>query len=179
MTTSNTTDACLNASLTTPGSPLKYQLRRKTNAQLISHVLDAIILPMNKYKDYGIVTIIYNNGKLLLTKETRSEFLDLWAPPHGICEQIDGNEKECVIREVREKTGLRVVPVKRLHSQPADSKVKTIYFWKAECDVQKVVLDKKSSEYGWFTVSEALKLDLYPGTEKFLRKIESGHLSLE
>jgi NADH pyrophosphatase NudC (nudix superfamily) len=42
-----------------------------------------------------------------------------------------------------------------------------------------IVLDKKeSSDYGWFSVDEALELKLYPGTKKFFSLVKNNKLKI-
>lgn len=102
-----------------------------------------------------------------------------WAPPHGRCEDTDTSEEAGVIREVEEETGLKVRPIKVILTQPADTKVKTVSFWLVESDGENIVLDDESSNSGWFTPEEALKLLLYPGTKLFFEKVMNGEIILD
>ena len=101
----------------------------------------------------------------------------LWAPPHGRCKKGDLTEAQGVIREVKEETGLDVTPIRSVHTQPADTKVKTVSFWLVESRGEDVILNEESSDSGWFTVEEALNMPLYPGTKLFFEMVCAGKLS--
>ena len=101
-----------------------------------------------------------------------------WAPPHGRTDPTDGTEEAAVAREVREETGLAVRPIRKLLTQAADTKVKTVSFWLVEADSAEVRLNEESSEFGWFSLDEARKLELYPGTKIFFDKLAAGEIKL-
>lgn len=105
-----------------------------------------------------------------------------WAPPHGRLESSDGTEEAGVARETLEETGLRVRPVRKVLTQPADTKVRTVSFWlvDVEGDEHDLRIDpSETGEHGWFTVAEALRLQLYPGTKLFFDKVVAGNISLD
>lgn len=137
---------------------------------------------MLRYMDlstHGIVALVRNQaGKFLLLEEARELMRDYWAPPHGRCETTDISEEQGVIREVKEETGLAVIPVKKVLTQPADTKVKTVSFWVVDSESDTPVVNEESSSFGWFTVDEALRLPLYPGTKLFFEKVKSGEVEL-
>ena len=118
---------------------------------------------------HGIVALVRTDNKYLLLEDSRNLMRGFWAPPHGRCKENDKSEQDAIIREVREETGLIVQPVRKITTVPAATKVKTVSFWIVETDEnQKIILDtSESSQYGWFTIQEALRLKLYPGTKKF------------
>ena len=129
---------------------------------------------------HGIVVVIKNNeGKFLLLKESRDLLKGAWAPPHGRCEISDKSEEDGVMRETKEETNLDVRPMKKLITQPADTKVKTVSFWLAEVSGGDLIIDPgEVSESGWFSLEESLKLNLYPGTRIFFEKVKSGDIEL-
>jgi ADP-ribose pyrophosphatase YjhB (NUDIX family) len=129
---------------------------------------------------HGIVALVINeDGKFLLLKESRDLLNGAWAPPHGRCEATDNSEEEGVVREVKEEVGLDVKTVKKLLTQPADTKVKTVSFWLVELVGGELEIDPgEASESGWFTLDEALDLNLYPGTNIFFQKVKSGEIGL-
>lgn len=129
--------------------------------------------------NHGIVAIIYQDKKFLLIKDSRPLMLNHWAPPHGCCENVDKTEEDCVIREVYEKAGLTVKPIKKIWTTKADTKVKTVSFWSVELVSGEVKIDQKSSEYGWFGIKDALTLKLYPGTKKFFNLIKNGKIKIQ
>lgn len=126
---------------------------------------------------HGIVALIRDkDGRFLLLEDARASMRGLWAPPHGRCEISDNSEEDGLIREVREETGLKVVPIKKLHTQKADTKVQTVSFWLVEMSEGDVKLDAESSRYAWVTIDEALSMDLYPGTKSFFEKVKAGEI---
>lgn len=132
---------------------------------------------MHNLADHGVVVIIKQQDKILFLKDSRDLMLAFWAPPHGRCEAEDVSEEEAVVREVFEETNLRVKPIRKLWTTEADTKVKTVSFWKAKIVEGQIKIDpEESSEYGWFTVEEALKLKLYPGTKRFLELAVKGEI---
>ncbi|HEY8999424.1 MAG TPA: NUDIX domain-containing protein [Candidatus Saccharimonadales bacterium] len=128
---------------------------------------------------HGIVALVRDgDGKFLLLEDSREPMKGCWAPPHGRCELTDASEEEGVIREVREETGLAVLPVRRVLTQPADTKIKTVSFWVVIGESSDPKLNEESVSFGWFSVDEALSLELYPGTRVFFEKVKSGEVEL-
>ena len=135
---------------------------------------------MQDLSSHGIVAIVRNTaGKFLLLEDAREPMRGCWAPPHGRCEVLDQSEEAGVMREVREETGLVVKPIRKLFTQAADTKVKTVSFWLVELKSVAVQLDAESSRFGWFSLDEALQLKLYPGTKIFLEKLKRGEVRLD
>ena len=87
--------------------------------------------------------------------------------------------EEAAKRETFEETGLIVQPLKKLLTQEADTKVKTVSFWLVNLVEGELQIDEsETSSYGWFSVDEALAMKLYPGTKIFFEKIRSNELTL-
>ena len=130
---------------------------------------------------HGIVSLVRNKeNKFLLLEDCREEMRGCWAPPHGRCEETDENEESGVIRETFEETGLKVSPVRKLLTQPADTKVKTVSFWVVNLIGGEMKIDaNETSNHDWFTIDEALKEKLYPGTRLFFEKVASGEINIE
>jgi 8-oxo-dGTP pyrophosphatase MutT (NUDIX family) len=128
---------------------------------------------------HGIVAVLRRGDKYLLIKEARDLLNGHWAPPHGRMNPEDQDEETAVIRESMEEIGIKVVPVKKIITVPADTKTKTISFWLVESVGDKeMVFDKTEiSESGWFTVDEALGLLLYPATKNFFTDIKEGTIA--
>jgi 8-oxo-dGTP pyrophosphatase MutT (NUDIX family) len=134
---------------------------------------------MDELSDHGIVALVQNEqGKLLMLEDAREAMEGCWAPPHGRCESHDLSEEDVIVREVYEETGLRVVPLKKLWTQPADTKIKTVSFWTVSGRTSPISLNDESSAYGWFYIDEALSINLYPGTRHFLEMVKSQVISL-
>lgn len=129
---------------------------------------------------HGIVALVRDaDGKFLLLEDAREQMKGLWAPPHGRCETDDLTEKNGVIREVKEETCLKVKPIKKVHTRPADTKVKTVSFWLVESTSKNITLDEESSDSGWFTIEEALNMSLYPGTRQFFEMVRDRRVILD
>lgn len=130
---------------------------------------------------HGIVALVRDqDGKFLLLQDARQPMQGCWAPPHGRCEAGDASEEAGVVRETAEETRLQVRPVKKLLTQPADTKVATVSFWLVETLGGELAIDKsETGEYGWFDIDEALALNLYPGTKSFFQKLKTGELTLD
>lgn len=128
---------------------------------------------------HGIVALIRNKAaKFLLLQEAREPLRGCWAPPHGRCEPTDATEEAGVVREVREETGLMVTPIRKVLTQPADTKITTVSFWIVDSEPGPPKLNGESSAWGWFDTNEALRLPLYPGTKLFFEKVKAGEIEL-
>lgn len=128
---------------------------------------------------HGIVALVRNrDGKFLLLEDARELMKGQWAPPHGRCDPGDKTEEQAVVREVLEETGLTVKPIRKVLTQAADTKVKTVSFWLVDSPEGSIRLDGESSDYGWFTVGEALELPLYPGTHTFFELVRTGGVKI-
>jgi 8-oxo-dGTP pyrophosphatase MutT (NUDIX family) len=128
---------------------------------------------------HGIVAIVRNtSGEFLLLEDSREPMRGHWAPPHGRCNPTDANEEDSVIREVKEETGLLVRPVRKLLTQPADTKISTVSFWVVSSTPGIPILNEESSSFGWFNMDKLLNLRLYPGTRSFFEKVKTGEIEL-
>jgi len=131
------------------------------------------------FSSHGIVALVMKDDKFLLLKDARKLMLGSWAPPHGRCKTSDSSEEEAVKREVFEETKIRIIPINKVWTTKADTKVKTVSFWLVKYSKGEVKLDEKeSSNFGWFTLDEALNLKLYPGTKKLLTLVKSKKIPL-
>lgn len=130
---------------------------------------------------HGVVALLRNrNGQYLLLKEARGgKTFGLWAPPHGRCKPSDKDEAATIIREVKEETSLTVAPVRKLYTQAADTKVATVSFWLVDTLAGDINLNAESSASGWYSVRDALALDLFPGTKAFFEKVLLGEISID
>lgn len=132
---------------------------------------------------HGIVALVRNQeDKFLLLEDSRSgDMYGRWAPPHGRCEPDDIDEASAVVREVVEEVGLSVRPLRKVLTQAADTKVKTVSFWLVDVaspDAEIILDESESLAYGWFSLEQSLQLELYPGTRAFFMKVLSGDIIL-
>ncbi|MGI0134798.1 MAG: NUDIX hydrolase, partial [Candidatus Micrarchaeaceae archaeon] len=126
-------------------------------------------------RTHGVIALVRDEtDRFLLLEDARDGTKGLWAPPHGRCEASDGTEEDSVIREVQEETCLDVLPVRKVLTQAADTKRKTVSFWTVTINGGAVLLNNESSASDWFTVEESLDLPLYPGTKAFFEKVLRG-----
>lgn len=128
---------------------------------------------MTSLKTHGVVVILKQQDKFLLLKDAREKMKDYWAPPHGRCQESDLTEEQSVTRETFEETNLIVKPIKKIWSTKADTKINTVSFWLADIISGDIKLNNESSEYGWFSITDALQLQLYPGTKQFFVLLNS------
>lgn len=129
---------------------------------------------------HGISAIIRNNdGKFLIVKEGRDVFNGSWAPPYGTCEVIDKSEEESVIREIKEKVNLNIMPLKKLITLTADKSTETFSIWSVKLLGGELKIDRnKLSESRWCSMEEVLNLKLFPAADIFFKKIKSGEIEL-
>ncbi len=128
---------------------------------------------------HGIAALIIKDDKYLLLKDSRKAMLGYWGPPHGVCEVIDQCEEDCIVREVSEETTLKIKPIKKLWTTTGDTKVKTVSFWIIEIISGEIKINKEeSSDCGWFSLDEAMKLKLYPGTKRFFQLVKEGKIKI-
>lgn len=123
--------------------------------------------------------IVDNQGNLLLAQRTDNHN---WASPGGKVE-VSESPLQGVLRETKEESGLTVNNCKfysyEMHLAP-NSKPWTSFMFMAnisDCvgDIQPQF--SEMGEYQWFTLEDALQLDLFPPTRKSIeRAIEQGLL---
>ncbi len=124
----------------------------------MSHVVIGIITRKNSV----------NQTEFLLVSSKRDfgEFSGRYYPPGGHLEDGE-DEQTALIREIKEETGLDVMPVKRIAETAADVKDQTTYWWL--CDIQGGELHFQKDELadaGWFTAEVTKRLPLWPMVEK-------------
>ena len=142
---------------------------------IYSSIKDALVPPQS----HGIVThIINSNNEILMIKEGRRDnpFYGHWAGPHGRCQPDDILEEETVTRETLEECSIEVMPIKKLYSRSADTKVNTVSFWEAKLiDADRINLNIKNREVSdirWVPLEKIRSgsFKLYPGTQDFFEK---------
>lgn len=72
-----------------------------------------------------------------------------------------------------------MLPIRKVLTQPADTKVKTVSFWLVASNAVTVNLDSESSDYMWASVDQALAMPLYPGTKTFFEKVKAGEINID
>ncbi len=134
---------------------------------------------MKEMDNHGIAAIVIKEGKFLLLEDSRHPMSGYWGPPHGRCTSEDPSEWDCVAREVLEETSLNVRPIRKLWTTKADTKVESVSFWLVEVLGGNIKIDaKESRSQGWFTLDDALKVKLYPGTRRFLTLLKENRIQI-
>lgn len=126
--------------------------------------------------EHGVVAIIKNDSnQFLFVQEARKghPYHGCWSGPHGTCQSTDILEEESVCRESFEECGIEVIPVRKLYSTKADTKVKTVSFWEARLSTKEHLVFKpcprEVADIRWVDLEDIKneKVPLYPGTRSF------------
>jgi len=87
-----------------------------------------------------------------------------WLPPSGGVKSGETHEDACV-REVKEETGLDIKVIGKIFTMPAEFKARFVHFYLADLVGGTMKLDTREAlSGGWFTIEEAMGLDLMKGT---------------
>lgn len=125
-----------------------------------------------------IIGVIRNNDKFLLTKrkQSRSESHDKWQFPGGGLEYKE-EIGDCIIREIKEETGLDVTTCKLIPQIfPVIRRNWHGILIPYLCEIKNVnrpiELDHEASDYGWFTIEEIKSLDVLGYTIEIAEEAE-------
>ncbi len=123
----------------------------------------------------GAGAVVYDGPKVLLVKRKCPPNESRWALPGGLVE-LGERVQDAVVREVKEETDLEVVLEGLLdvatdihldeRSRPRYHYVLVDYL--ARRVGGRVRLNEESSDFGWFTATQARKLDMSEGTREVL-----------
>lgn len=123
--------------------------------------------------------IIYNDKKEIFLME--SPKWNAWLVPGGKIEG-DESEEEALRREIKEELGIEITNIFKVGEktkEPSndfkDDKTKFIFkdFFAKACSTE-INPNEEISNYGWFTVEDALKLNLIDTTRDFVKQFEMG-----
>jgi ADP-ribose pyrophosphatase YjhB (NUDIX family) len=123
----------------------------------------------------GAGAVVHGEHKVLLVKRKYPPNEGRWALPGGLVE-LGERVQDAVVREVKEETGLEVVLEGLLdvatdihldeRSRPKYHYVLVDYL--ARRVEGRMRLNEESSDFGWFTATQARKLDMSEGTRDVL-----------
>ena len=129
-------------------------------------------------KIYTLVTGVIKRGDkyLLLRRNQESTFGGTWQFPEGKIEEKE-TPFNALDREIKEELGLKLSESNFLNILIKEFKanggsmlgVKLIF--SVSVGKQKIKLSEDHEDFGWFTKTETMKLDLTPGTEEVLTKV--------
>lgn len=115
--------------------------------------------------------LILNNNKILLVKNTDSKELNGYFELPSSKKKIHETERECLIRGIKEKTGLKSLSVIReVFSLKFKMQFSTFYqntLYLCSADIQQPL--NKNAE--WFSIEELSNLKLTPYTEEIFSLI--------
>ncbi len=158
--------------------PLLEKNRISHRGKVIGQIKYFLMKNFSRQQVIASVGIIVKDKKMLVTKrrDLRPEFNNKWEFPGG---GIDGGENilQCLKREVREETGYTVVPIKQLpkifttvrNNNKGDYQVHLMIFI---CQIKSGKFrpaDAETVGHGWFSLKEALRLDLLPLNKKSIQ----------
>lgn len=112
---------------------------------------------------------VNNETEYLLIKSKRDfgKYTGLYYPPGGHV-KYNENEREAIIREVKEEVGLDIEPVKKITETPNDIEGEIACWW--GCKVKSGDITVKTDEIGdadYFVQEDIKKMGLWPATRKF------------
>ncbi len=128
------------------------------------------------------VGVVKKGSQYLITKRIHPvKELNKWQFPGG---GLNHGEKieHCIIREIKEETGLDVKPVKFVPKIFEITRnflgdwhgILIVYICKMTDERQKVVINNEASEYDWATANEVRKHDLLLGTAEIVNEVEKA-----
>ena len=134
----------------------------------------------------GIIYRLRKDGikeYLLIQRSSDDHYPLHWEFPRGKC---DGGEKItnhsekptiCAIREIKEETGLDIIPIKKVGSHTYFSnydnakKICHVFLCQMKNPNQKVKLSKEHDNHRWITTSGELELLMSPDQKKYILNV--------
>lgn len=115
-------------------------------------------------------TMVFQNNKVLLLKRgnTAPWMPNKWNLPGGTLDSGE-NAVECAKREALEETGLVLGDLKLINTISQDWG--TFYLFLCQEYNGDLKLTWENSEYGWFTIQDAIKMNLVPPLKEEFMKL--------
>ncbi len=125
----------------------------------------------------GVATVVVKHGKILLGKDTRKG--EVYGVPGGHWESGE-TLKECATREVKEESGVTcsnptLISVYDFYREDKGKSYISIGMKADYASGELVDLhDEGRLDWGWYSVDEALKLNLFPPDRVLIERFVSG-----
>jgi 8-oxo-dGTP pyrophosphatase MutT (NUDIX family) len=123
----------------------------------------------NPKRNVAVIGLL-NDDSILLVRTKR--FPEHWQPIGGGVKSFDKSPIETLMREVKEETGLSLNEHQIIYELETnyDFGEGTVFFFTANLDASEhIVFDESElAEWGWFKLTEAKSLNMFPATQKFL-----------
>lgn len=122
--------------------------------------------------------------EVLMLKRSKQEpsFKLQWEFPKGKCEPKDDDYKDCLVREVKEETGLDVKPIRLIDKNIFEYPYRTIIFHNYLCSMlkpdQEVRLSKEHIDYKWVSEVGEVELMATPEQKKTIQKVLNRERSI-
>lgn len=127
--------------------------------------------------EVAVGALVLRDNKVLLVKRNHPPAEDLWAVPGG---RINVGEtlQEAAVREIKEETGLDIIPGQPIYSFDAihrdeDGKVKFHYViidLLAECKSGTPKAGDDASEVGWFSAVDLNRIQMTEKTKRLVKQ---------
>jgi tRNA nucleotidyltransferase (CCA-adding enzyme) len=108
---------------------------------------------------------------LMSSKTDFGKYTGYYYPPGGHLEKGE-NEKQALIRELKEELGITINPTKEVTVSPGDVPNQITHWWTCEADTENIKIQKEEvSEIKWFSESE-IESDnkIWPATKNFFKE---------
>ncbi len=166
---------------------------RNYNRAKVAKILESILRDDSSYgrersNSAGAIIIKEKDGRpfVLLIKRSRKDHWPLhWEYPRGKCDRVKNEDlQECIKREVKEETGLDIIPGSVVGKQEyiADHGTRHVVCYVFLCKMvdenQEVKLSKEHDGYKWIGEVGEAQLILNPDQFKILEKVLNPERSI-
>jgi 8-oxo-dGTP pyrophosphatase MutT (NUDIX family) len=91
-------------------------------------------------------------------------------PPSGWVE-IGEEDKDAVVRELKEELKLNIQPLRKIADFPGDLDDLMLHFWECEILSGEIEMDVvELNDVGWFTIKQMKEMALYPATIRLFKE---------
>lgn len=128
----------------------------------------------------GLISRVNPNGKqeflLISSKKDFDEFTGFYYPPGGHLKKGE-DEKQALIREIKEELGIEVEPIEKITESPGDVPNQMTHWWKCSIDNVSFILNKDEiADVRWFSEEEIKNSEkIWPATKNFFKDFIFNH----